>query len=130
MCLPRSIPQLVASGSNDKTVRLWDAVTGAARGNLVGHSGLVNAVAFSPDGQLLASGSFDKTVRLWEAATGAMRCTLEGHSREVTAVTFSLDGQLLASGSFRHKGQALGRNNGSGALHGRYSQFRSKPVLL
>ena len=50
--------KLVASGSRDKTVRLWDAATGAPRGEpLKGHSDWVPSVAFSPDGKLVASGS-------------------------------------------------------------------------
>jgi WD40 repeat protein len=61
----------VASASGDKTVRLWDAATGAARRTLDGHSDIVWDVAFSPDGKLVASASRDKTVRLWDAAIGA-----------------------------------------------------------
>ena len=49
--------QLVASGSDDNTVRLWDAATGAARGTLDGHSNSVSSVAFSPDGQLVETDS-------------------------------------------------------------------------
>ncbi|KAI0607376.1 WD40 repeat protein [Pyrenophora tritici-repentis] len=87
--------QLVASGSWDKTVRLWEAATGTYRNTLEGHSSGVSAVAFSPDGQLVASASGDKTVRLWEAAKGTCRSTLEGSSRIITYVDFSPDGQVL-----------------------------------
>jgi uncharacterized delta-60 repeat protein len=91
--------KLVASGSEDETIRLWDVITGAVRRTLEGHSGSVRAVAFSPDGKLVASGSHDETVRLWDAMKGAVRLTLEGHSGSIRAVAFSPDGKLVASGS-------------------------------
>ena len=90
---------LLASASDDKTVRLWNAATGATKHTLEGHTGAVFSVVFSPDGALLASASYDKTVRLWDTATGAALKTLEGHTGTVTSVTFSPDGALLASGS-------------------------------
>jgi WD40 repeat protein len=93
--------QLVASASYDRTVRLWDAKTGAVRRTLEGHSNWVNAVVFSPDGQLVASASGDHTVRLWDTNTGATRRTLEGHPDPVYAVAFSPDGQLVALASHR-----------------------------
>jgi len=62
--------QLVASGSLDKTVKVWSAQTGQVQQTLTGHSGWVESVAFSPDGQLVASGSLDKTVKVWSAQTG------------------------------------------------------------
>jgi WD40 repeat protein len=89
----------VASGSRDKTVRLWDAATGEERQKLEGHNGGVRAVVFSPDGKTVASGSFDKTVRLWDAATGEETQKLEGHKDWVIAVTFSPDSKTVASGS-------------------------------
>ena len=87
--------QLVASASDDGTVRLWDAATGSCRSTLEGHSGWVVDVAFSPDGQLVASASHDGTVRLWDAATGSCRSTLEGHSDSVRDISFSLNGRYL-----------------------------------
>jgi len=83
------------SGSDDNTVRLWDAATGALHQTLEGHSSAVRSVAFSPDGKQVVSGSYDKTVRLWDAATGALQQTLEGHSSKVSSVVFSPDGKLL-----------------------------------
>jgi WD40 repeat protein len=87
--------QLVASASDDKTVRLWEAATGTCRSTLKSHSNAVRAVAFSPDGQLVASASWDKTVRLWEAATGTCRSTLEGHPEYIVDMSFSSDSQVL-----------------------------------
>jgi WD40 repeat protein len=89
----------LASASSDRTVRLWDARTGAAHRTLEGHTDGVNAVAFSPDSRRLASASGDETVRLWDARTGAAHRTLEGHSGSVRAVAFSPDGRRLASAS-------------------------------
>ncbi|KAK4103749.1 hypothetical protein N658DRAFT_484613 [Parathielavia hyrcaniae] len=72
--------------SHDRTIRLWDAATGAHQKTLEGHSSWVRAVTFSPDGRVVASGSGDRTIRLWDAATGAHQKTLEGHSGTTTIV--------------------------------------------
>jgi WD40 repeat protein len=85
----------VMSGSYDKTVRLWDAATGALLQTLEGHTSLISSIAFSPDSKQVMSGSYDKTVRLWDAATGALQQTLEGHIRFIRSVAFSPDGKLL-----------------------------------
>ena len=90
----------VASGSFDKTVKLWDAQTGALKRTLTGHTNWVYSVAFSPDGKTLASGSNDNTAKLWDAQTGALKRTLTGHEWRVNSVAFSPDGKTLASGSW------------------------------
>jgi predicted NACHT family NTPase len=90
--------RLLASGSFDKTIELWEVATGSEVDTL-GPTGYVVSVAFSPDGRLLASGSSDKTIRLWEVATGSEVRTLTGHTDWVYSVAFSPDGRLLASGS-------------------------------
>jgi len=60
----------LASGSQDSTIRLWDAATGTERATLKGHGRRgVWSVAFSPVGNLLASGSDDKAVKLWDVST-------------------------------------------------------------
>ncbi|MDS4014332.1 MAG: hypothetical protein RKP46_08240, partial [Candidatus Accumulibacter sp.] len=91
----------IVSGSDDNTLRLWDAATGAAIGEpLRGHTERVASVAFSPDGRRIVSGSGDKTLRLWDAATGAaIGEPLQGHTEWVSSVAFSPDGRRIVSGS-------------------------------
>ena len=60
----------LASGSDDNTVRLWEAVGGQQETVLTAHTSAVTAVAFSPNGARLASASWDRTVRLWELVWG------------------------------------------------------------
>ena len=90
----------VASGSDDNTVKLWDATSGALQLTLEGHGYVVNSVAFSPDGKRVASGSDDHTVKLWDAGSGALQSTLEGHGSIISLVAFSPDGKRIASGSY------------------------------
>jgi WD40 repeat protein len=91
----RETGQLVASASDDKTVRVWETATGTCRHELTGHTGGVMAVVFSRDGQLVASASDDKTVRVWETATGTCRTVLDGPNLYISELAFSLDGSAL-----------------------------------
>ena len=70
--------ETLASGSDDNTVKLWEARSGKLLRTLEGHK-RVMSVAFDPQGGTLASGSDDKTVKLWEARSGKLLRTLEGH---------------------------------------------------
>jgi WD40 repeat protein len=71
--------RLLASASDDNTIRLWDAASGALLRTLEGHTDCAQRrlLARRP---LLASGSEDNTIRLWDAASGALLRTLEGHT--------------------------------------------------
>lgn len=91
--------EILASGGDDNTIRLWDLKNGRRMLTITAHSNGVNAIAFSRDGQTIASGSDDKTVRLWNTKTGGRLLTLSGHGGGVNAIAFSQDGQILASGS-------------------------------
>ena len=92
----------LASGSDDRTIRLWDVASRQPLGSpLTGHGNVVICVAFSPDGKTLASGSWDTTIILWDMITRwSLGTPLAGHGAPVASVAFSPDGKTLASGSF------------------------------
>ncbi|MDB9308536.1 ribosome assembly protein 4, partial [Aphanizomenon sp. CS-733/32] len=73
----------LASGSRDKTIKIWDVTTGKVLNTLKGHESTVWSVGFSPDGQQLASGSGDNTIKIWDVTTGKVLNTLKGHESGV-----------------------------------------------
>ncbi len=89
---------ILASGSWDSTVRLWDVQKQEQVGKLQ-HANWVSSIAFSPDGKLIASGSGDKTLRLWDVQKQEQVGKLEGHTAALMTVAFSRDGSMIASGS-------------------------------
>ncbi|GAM52742.1 hypothetical protein EBME_1205 [bacterium endosymbiont of Mortierella elongata FMR23-6] len=95
--------EVLASGSGDGMVRLWNVGSGVNLKEL-NHGGSVNSVSFSRNGEMLASGSTDGTVKLWSMKSGkefgnALHTILESHYKGVNSVTFSLEGKkILASG--------------------------------
>ncbi|HEX7676781.1 MAG TPA: GTP-binding protein, partial [Thermoanaerobaculia bacterium] len=93
--------KILASGSNDTTVRLWEVQSGKLLGTLEGHKDRVWSVAFDPQGRKLASGSKDKTVKIWEVPSGKLLRTIEGHVAVILSVAFDPQGMTLASGGGR-----------------------------
>ena len=92
----------IASGSLDKTIKLWDVTSRKNIATLRGYIGIVRCVAFSPDGKALASaGGDDHTVRIWDVATGKNTATMAGDEGIIFCVAYSPDGKTIASGSWQ-----------------------------
>ncbi len=92
--------QIIASASDDLTIRLWDRQTGKELLILQGHTQFVKSVDFHPQDQnILVSGSWDRTIRLWDISTKSQIKVLAGHQNKVNVVLFHRDGTILASGS-------------------------------
>lgn len=99
---------LLATGSNDRTVKVWllspDNTSATLVAILRGHTQDITSVAFHRTDLLLATASLDKTVRLWrvfpDSSSATCVATLKGHSKYVTSVAFDPTGRFLASGSW------------------------------
>ena len=90
----------LVSGSNDKTVIIWDIQTGGVIKTFHGHTKRVLSVSISPDCTTIASGSSDHTIRLWDGQSGECHCVIYGHNDSVHSVGFSpTNSQLLISAS-------------------------------
>jgi WD40 repeat protein/acyl-CoA-binding protein len=97
--------RIIAVGSDDQLIRLWDTRTSKPLKTLQGYINRIWTIAFHPirlpqgDFFCLASGSDDGIVRLWDVKTGQCLKTLLGYTNRIRSVAFSPDGQILASGS-------------------------------
>ncbi len=93
--------RLVATGGQERTIRLWNTATGRTVRILRGHTDDVTALAFSRDGRFLLSGSFDadETVRLWDVGHGRQVRVFRGHIAGISDVAFAPDGRSALSAS-------------------------------
>ncbi|MEO0837242.1 MAG: hypothetical protein AAFY16_15050, partial [Cyanobacteria bacterium J06642_3] len=88
--------KLIASGSKDKTIKIWQVDTGNEIATLEGHSDDITSVAISADNEILASGSKDKTLKLWKLDTGELVSTID-HGETIQTVSFSPNSNMLAT---------------------------------
>lgn len=84
----------------EKSVEVLETASGKTIATLKGHSLLILAIAFSPDGKTLATAGQDRIVKLWDTATWRERANLVGHTDKIWCVGFSPDGSKLASGGY------------------------------
>lgn len=90
---------ILASGSEDNSIKLWDLATGRELRTLTGHGRRVRALAITPDGKTLASGGGDAAIKLWDLGSGQEKRSLTGHQDWVRALAITPDGKTLISGS-------------------------------
>ena len=91
------LDNLIASGSDDLTVRLWDEADGSSLHEMRTHTQSITTLVFSDDGARLASGSSDTRAALWDVTTGQLQHTLN-HNSAVNDLLFTLDGESLVVG--------------------------------
>lgn len=91
--------QTLISGSDDKTIKIWNLPTRKLKSTLTGHSSSITYLALTPDARTLVSASWDDTIKIWNLPTGKLKSTLTGHSEKVRSLAISPDGRTLVSGS-------------------------------
>ena len=90
----------LASGSKDRSIKLWEGATHTFIRNFHGHQGRISAMAIAPDGTLLVSASWDRTLRVWDLHSGECLRILKGHEDKLSAMAISPDGKFAISGSW------------------------------
>lgn len=106
ICTTEQNPDMVISGSRDKSLIVWDITRdadgeeyGVPKKSMHGHSHFVEDVVLSSDGQFALSASWDATLRLWDLNSGNTTRRFTGHSKDVLSVAFSTDNRQIVTGS-------------------------------
>jgi serine/threonine protein kinase len=89
---------LIASYSDDRTLKTWDSETFREVSVFIGHNDLIRHAIFTPDGEYILSASNDKTIRQWNVETGRTERVFAGHTQAVTCIALNLTRNILASG--------------------------------
>ncbi len=90
---------IIASGSRDRTVKLWSIQNQQEIATFEGHKGGVMSVAYSPKGDTIATGANDNTIKLWSVEAGREIATFEGHKNRVMSIAYSPKGDAIATGA-------------------------------
>ena len=89
--------RFIASPSEDKTIRIWDANNGECLAVFKGHNGGVKCVSWSPNNNWIVSGGSKEELFLWDTSSGDLVAKLKGHRNQINSLAWSPDGRLLAS---------------------------------
>ena len=88
---------MLATGTLDRAIRLWNADDGTLLATLPGHLDTPYKLEFLPDGQTLVSTAYDSTVRIWDVTGNALLATLDAHADSIMSLAYSPDGRILAA---------------------------------
>ncbi|MGC0120028.1 TIR domain-containing protein [Pseudoalteromonas piscicida] len=91
--------KIIASGSKDETIMLWDFASGKLIRKLIGHNGAINSIDFSPDGRTLVSGSDDKKIMIWDVENYKLKGILRGHLGRINSVIYDSVNRSIISAS-------------------------------
>ena len=92
--------KLLAAGSWDKTIKIWDLDKGKIIRKLIGHVQATRSINFNPDGKFIASAGWDGVLKIWYTPTGINLKNFKGHSQCIRSISYSPDGNYIASGGY------------------------------